>query len=277
MPPLDEDKRKWVVREIESWRRAKMLPEQYCDFLLNLYLDDLTVRPKSAAGEMLRQIGQASGKQWLYVIGIFSLICLVVLHFSAFPLALQIAVAVIGTGALVGLGSRYRERLPARGLALLSAGMLLLPAAGTAILYVQGWTDGPGLFVLLLASALIWIVCGIAERFAVLHWLGWMGVIALYAAVLSRQVPHPSWLEVQVFWVPAALLFAWLSWFAHVKFKATGAVLFATALILWFMPEVYSALFGVGRDWIQVELLVKIALVGTLMFRLRRQWMEWVA
>lgn len=277
MPPLDEDKRKWVVREIESWRRAKMLPEQYCDFLLNLYLDDLTVRPKSAAGEKLRQIGQAPGKQWLYAVGIFSLICLVVLHFSAFPLALQIAVAVVGTGVLVGLGSRYREPLPARGLTLLSAGMLLLPAAGTAILHVHGWTEGPGLFVMLLASALIWIVCGIAERFAVLHWLGWMGIIALYAAVLSRQVPHPSWLEVQVFWVPAALLFAWLSWFVHVKFKATGAVLFATALILWFMPEVYSALFGVDRDWIQVELLVKIALVGTIIFRLRRQWMEWVA
>ncbi|MEK0313026.1 hypothetical protein [Cohnella sp. 56] len=277
MPPVDEDKRKWVVREIESWRRAKMLPEHYCDFLQNLYLDDLTVRPKSAAGERLQKIGQASGKQWLYVLVIFSLICLVALHFSAFPPALQIAISVIGTGVLVALGSRFRDSLPARGLTLLSAGMLLLPASGAAILHIQGWTEGPGLFILLVASALIWIVCGIAERFAVLHWLGWMGIVALYAAVLSRQAPHPSWLEVQVFWVPAALLFAWLSWFLHVKFKMTGAVLFATALILWFMPEVYSALFGVARDWIQIELLIKIALVGTLMFRLRRQWMEWVA
>ena len=26
-----------IVKEIEHWQRSKLLPEQYCDFLLNLY------------------------------------------------------------------------------------------------------------------------------------------------------------------------------------------------------------------------------------------------
>ncbi|MBB6675293.1 hypothetical protein [Cohnella nanjingensis] len=277
MPALDEDRKKWVVREIETWRRGKLLPEQYCDFLQNLYLDDLTDRPKGAFGEAVRRVGQASGKQWLLVIVIFSLICLVVLHFSAFPAALQIAIAGLGTAGFVGLGAWWRERLPARGLLLIGAGMLYLFGTGMAVLSIHGWTSGTGPIVLLALSSIVWIGCGIALRFAVLHGLGWLGMIGLYGWMLSRQVPDPSWLEVQVFWLPAALLFVWLSWFTHVKLRAAGAVMFATALILWFMPEVYSALLNIDRAWIQLEFLVKIAIAGIGMFRLRKQWMEWVA
>jgi hypothetical protein len=40
MAALDNEKRNLVVKEIEAWRRSKLLPEQYCDFLQNLYLDD---------------------------------------------------------------------------------------------------------------------------------------------------------------------------------------------------------------------------------------------
>ncbi|MCC3372814.1 hypothetical protein [Cohnella sp. REN36] len=277
MPALDEDRKKWIVREIETWRRGKLLPEQYCDFLQNLYLDDLTDRPKGPLGEAVRRVGRASGKQWALTIVIFSLICLIVLHFSAFPLALQIALGVLGTAGFVGWGARRRERQPARGLALTGAGMLFQFGIGLAVLGIHGWTSGAGPVALVALSSLLWICCGLALRFSLLHGLGWIGIIGLYAWMLSRQVPDPSWLEVQVFWVPAALLFGWLSWFVHVKFKATGTVLFANALILWFMPEIYSALFDVDRAWIQLELLVKIAAVGYGLFRLRKQWMEWVA
>jgi hypothetical protein len=103
-----------------------------------------------------------------------------------------------------------------------------------------------------------------------------MAIVVLYAQLLSQQVHSPSWLEVQVFWIPAALLFCWLCWFLHVHYKSAASVLFATALILWFMPEVYSALYAINTEWIQVELLIKIVVAGVAMFRLRKRWMEWV-
>jgi hypothetical protein len=40
---------------------------------------------------------------------------------------------------------------------------------------------------------------------------------------------------------------------------------------------VYSALYGIDKEWIQIELLSKIVIAGFSMFRLRKQWMEWVA
>jgi hypothetical protein len=276
MPLSEDEKKKLIVKEIESWRRGKMLPEQYCDFLQNLYLDDPADRPKNIVGAAVQKIGQAKGKHWLFAFGIFAVICLVVLHFSAFPLALQIGLIGLGTAGFVAGGAWWRDKLPLRSFLLLGAGMLFLFGAGARLLHLHGWLTGAGPVVLLMVCALVWIGCGIAVRFGLLHWFGWLAIIVLYAWMLARQVPHPSWIEVQLFWLPASLLFGWLSWFVHVKFRSAGTVLFANALVLWFMPELYSAVYRISPEWIQIELLVKTALLGFGMYRFRKQWMEWV-
>jgi hypothetical protein len=277
MAALDEEKRKWFVKEIESWRRSKLLPEQYCDFLQNLYLDDLNERPQGLIGNTMKKIGQATGKQWLLTFGIFSLICFVVLHFSAFPLALQIGLTAVVTAAFALVGGRLRDKNPKRGLLSIGAGMAFLFGAGFGVVLLNGWINDAGMLWLLGFCALVWIGCGISMRIAVLHWFGWMALVVLYTLLLSQHAHSPSWLEVQVFWIPAALLFFWLCWFLHIRNKSAGTVLFATGLILWFMPEVYSALYAINTDWIQLELLIKIVVAGVAMFRFRKQWMEWVA
>jgi len=276
MPVSDDEKKKLIVKEIESWQRGKLLPEQYCDFLLNLYLEDLSDRPKNLVGAAVRKIGQASVKQWLLAFGIFAVICLVVLHFSAFPLAMQIALIGLGTAGFVAAGAKRRDDLPLRAYMLLGSGMLLVPGGGIAVLRLHGWESGAGPMALLLICALVWIVCGIAIRFGLLHWFGWLAIISLYAVILSKQVPNPTGLEVQVFWLPASLLFAWLSWFMHVKLRSAGTVLFATALVLWFMPELYAALHDMNEQFVQVGLLAKTVLLGFGLYRYRKHWMEWV-
>ena len=47
---MDAEKRKMIVREIDHWRRSKLLPEHYCDFLMNLYVDESTPKPASLMG-----------------------------------------------------------------------------------------------------------------------------------------------------------------------------------------------------------------------------------
>lgn len=272
-----DDKRKAIVAEIEAWRRGKLLPEQYCDFLVNLYLDDLDERPKGMVGNAVRKIGKATGKQWLLVFGIFALFCIVVLHFSAFPLALQIGLTGGITAALIGFAGKVQERNPGRSMTLAGMGAAFLLGAGYGVCRLHDWTSAGDTIALLAVCAVVWIVSGIALEAVVLHGAGWIAAISAYAMLLAAHIESPSWLEVQVFWLPAALLFCWLSWFLHVKYKSIGAVLFATALVLWFMPEVYSALYGIEKDWIQVEFLSKVVIGGGLMYRMRKQWMEWVA
>ncbi|WP_027088311.1 hypothetical protein [Cohnella panacarvi] len=273
----DDEKRKAIVLEIEAWRRSKLLPEHYCDFLINLYLDDLNERPKGMVGNAVRKIGQASGKHWLLTFGIFTLICIVVLHFSAFPLALQIGLTGVVTAAFIGFAGKIQELSPTRSMMLAGTGCFFLLGTGYSICQLHGWTSPLGYILLLVVCAVVWIVSGIALNAFILHGLGWILAIAAYTKLLADHVAHPTWLEVQIFWLPAALLFGWLSWFVHNRYQSSGAVLFAVALVLWFMPEVYSALYGINKDWLQIELLCKVVIVGAGMFRLRKQWMEWVA
>jgi hypothetical protein len=277
MPVSDGDKKKLIVNEIESWRRSKLLPEQYCDFLQNLYLDDLEDRPKNLVGRAVRKIEQASRRQWLLGFGIFTLICLVVLYFNAFPLALQIGLAAAATAGLVAGGARWRDRLPHRAFLLLGTGMLLLLLSGMAILHLHGWEKGAGPVLLLIVCALTWIGVGVALRFGLLQWCGWMAVVVLYAWTLAHKINEPNGIEVQLFWLPAAVLFVWLSWFVSVKIRSAGTVLFATAIVLWFMPELYSALYGIDTQWIPFQLLAKIAIAGISLYKWRKHWMEWVA
>ncbi|MFC5403018.1 hypothetical protein [Cohnella soli] len=277
MAEANEQKREMIVKEIESWRRNKLLPEQYCDFLQNIYLDDLNERPLGPIGNAVKKIGQASGKLWLLSFGSFALICVVVLHFSAFHPLLQIGLAVAAAAALTVIGARSREVSPMRAWLSMGAGMVLLIGVGYAIVGINGWRSDSGTEWLLGCCAFIWLACGLALRSTLLQGGGWLAAIVLYALLLARHVSDPGIAEVQLFWLPAALLFAWLSWFLHVRVKSAGAVLFATALVLWFMPEVYSALYGIGENWIQAEIVVKILVAGLCMFRLRKQWMEWVA
>lgn len=273
---IEEDKRKTIVNEIEGWRRSKLLPEQYCDFLQNLYLDDLNDRPKGLATEAVRRIGQASPKQWILVFGIFALICVVVLHFSVFPLALQIGLIGALTTGLIGLGGKWLEAFPLKGSLVLVIGMLFFAGSGFALLRLHGWTSGAGPIVLLATCGALWIGCGLALRFSLMHVFGWIALIGLYGSLLSRYAPDPGIVEAQAYWLPAALLFAWLSWFSHIRIRSAGIVLFATALVLWFMPELYSSLLGASPSTVQAAFAVKVVLLGFALYRLKKRWMEWV-
>lgn len=271
-----EDKRKFIVHEIEAWRRSKLLPEQYCDFLLNLYLEDLNDRPKGTVEAAVQKIGQASRKKWFLFFGIFTLICTVLFYFSAFPLALQIAVVGLVTTTFVAFGGIWRETRPLKALLAMSGGMLFLLGAGAAILELHGWTEGIGPTLLLAIVAAVCIACGIIVRMALVHWFGWVATVALYARLLLDRIPDPSWVETQLFWIPAALLFIWLSWFLHIRFKSVGAVMFTIGLIVWLMPELHGALLKIDPVWLQTGFVGKIVLMGVVLFRLRKQWMEWV-
>ncbi|MFC8563584.1 hypothetical protein [Peribacillus frigoritolerans] len=37
---MDEMRKKIIIQEINSWRESRMLPEQYCNYLLALYGQD---------------------------------------------------------------------------------------------------------------------------------------------------------------------------------------------------------------------------------------------
>jgi hypothetical protein len=271
----EEAKRNVLVREIEWWRQSRLLPESYCDFLLNLYLNEPGKR--SRFGSAVRRIGNAAPLKWVYVFAIFSLICFVFLYFSFFSSTLQIAIAAAATAGLLALAVWRRQRAPGGARFALGAAMFVPLVAGFAVLDSGGWLNPAGMAVLFGICAVIWIACGVAFRMALLQTGGLLLAMGAYALLLAGRLDEPAWFEVQLCWMPLSVLFIWLSWFLHDRVPGSGAALFAAALVAWYVPEIYSVLANADRPLVETRFLAKTALLGLGLFRLRRHWTEWVA
>ncbi|XEC96831.1 hypothetical protein AB6A23_10000 [Paenibacillus tarimensis] len=274
---MDEQHRKLIVKEIQHWQRSKLLPEQYCDFLLNLYLDDPTKRPPTGiAGKAAAAIQRSKGRHWFLVFGLASLICFIALYFSLFHPLMQIAVMAAGVLVLLLLGHRLRPRNEAFGLVFVSSGMLTMLGLGLYYLKLHGISHWAWQMLFLAVCAILWIIYGIGARIPLLHLCGWIAAIMVYAMLLSRNTDRPEWYEIQLYWVPAALLFAWGSWFVGRWSKEASAVVMITAALLWFMPEIYNALLIVEPVGLQMQIILKIAVGGILLYALRKRWIAWV-
>lgn len=281
---MNHERRQMIVKEIEYWRRSRLLPDQYCDFLLNLYADPddpshakKSDAPTHAVGKAIAAVQNATGKQWLLTFGTFTLISFVVLYFSRFHPALQIGVVAGSAAALLWIGKRIRERNEAIGLSATGLGMLILLGGGLHLLELHQLTDWGWKAALIAFCALFWIVYGIFARIHILHLCGWFTGLLMYGWLLSRFTADPAWYEVQLYWLPLAVLFGWSSWFFHRWTKPVSAILFLTCAVAWFMPELYSIVILKETSWLQLQLLTKIAFGGALLFSMRKQWMVWVA
>ncbi|WP_139994392.1 hypothetical protein [Paenibacillus paridis] len=277
---MNQDRRQIIVKEIDHWRRSKLLPDQYCDFLLNLYAEQdaipTTKEQHHTVGKAIAAVQRATGMQWLLTFGTFTLISFVVLYFNEFHPLLQMAVVSLAVVLFLRIGQRLRRRNEAAGLAITSTGMLLLLGGGLYMLNLHeidhwGWKTG-----LVAFCSLFWVVYGITARISMLHLCGWLAAILVYAWLLSQFMIDPKWYEVQLYWLPIACLFGWSSWFFNRWSKAVSAVLFVTCSLVWFMPELYSVMFVDEAIWLQLQLIIKIAVGGGLLFSMRKKWMVWV-
>ncbi|MBD3917974.1 hypothetical protein H8B09_04345 [Paenibacillus sp. PR3] len=276
---MDQQRRKVIVQEIEYWHKSKLLPDHYCDFLLNLYAEQAEqVKPSTRlTGRAAEAARSASGKQWLFAIVFFSLICFVVLHFNAFHPLLQIGVTAVGFVLLLWYGQRIRRKNEAAGIAVIGLDMLGLLGMGVYLLHQHSYDSWSSKALLLAGCALLWICYGIGARLSLLQLAGWVVLLLLYAWVLARRDAEPPWYEIQLYWLPITFVFAWFSWFIQRWSRPVAAVLFIVGCFIWFMPEVYSAMFVEERAWPQLLMFAKIAIGGGLLFGLRKQWIAWVA
>ncbi|MFS0727573.1 hypothetical protein [Paenibacillus sp. 1P07SE] len=276
---MDQERRNVIVREIEHWQRSKLLPDQYCDFLLNLYLDEATERtPSGLAGKTAALVRRSRGSQWFYGVGLISLICMIVLYFNDFPLILQIVVLVAATAVLIAVGQRKRHaQKESVGMAWIASGMLAMLGGGLYLLerHAEGSWGWLGAFLGL--CAVFWIAYGLLASIPLLHLCGWAAAMMVYALLLHRLTDQPAWYDIQLYWVPVAFLFAWGSWLVQRLSKRASSIFFVGALLLWFMPEIYHAVLIDEPAWLQLQLLAKLAIAGILLFTLRKKWIAWVA
>lgn len=274
---MNRDKRAVIIQEIQYWRKNKLLPEQYCDFLLNLYGGAET--EISATGRANKSIlNNSKGLAWSLGLGLISIISILVINFNAFPLQLQIAVAIIGVLILFVLGMRIIKRSVPLAYATIGAGCLLMLAAGEWLLMQNGWNDAAAAIGYLTFCCLVWLFIGLLLNLSFLHFCGWAGLMLVYGWLISQFVTPVYDYRLHLAWILPTVLFIAIGWLIRNRSRAVTRVVWLAAALAWLSPELQTIILAEGSSIIAQAVLVgKIMITGTVLYSVRKYWVEWVA
>jgi hypothetical protein len=268
-----------IVKEIEHWRRNKLLPEQYCNFLLNLYLEDPSNKPKRLLGISSAAIRDSGWKGWLLAgLGI-AFVTFTVLNFNSFGISLQIGLALLVLLSGYLFAFRSRDKHPLLPNAVIGAASLFLLLIGVYLMKLNDIATVSHIVSYVACCSAVWLLTGLLGRLPLFHFSGWIGLVCTYGWLLHKQLGEMSWLTLQISWLPVSVLFLWAGWLLHYKNKQVGSVLFFVGCLVWFVPEISGFILpsDVSAKTLQVSLFVKLASAVVLLFSLRKKWIEWVA
>lgn len=252
-----------IVTEIKQWRRNRLLPDQYCDFLLNLYLDDESDDDTHQARHSLTK-----NYKILIYIGLFGLISFGVLYFNSFYLPMQIALSGVFIGVLLWMGWRRRKVQRLVSLMLLglaSVSLLLCSFDMMRLHHVEHNIEYQVLFVL---CSMAWMVIGITSDQPVLDFCGLICLLFMISLVLVSKLPYHAYGYWQCAWLAAATVL-----FVFVYFKRGSEIrsllYFVACGVSLFVPEAAVSLNRVfaSHELITIFLVMKAGLFIWLMER----------
>ncbi|MGF7046113.1 hypothetical protein J2T13_000575 [Paenibacillus sp. DS2015] len=271
---MNQEKRKIILDEIEHWRVSRLLPEQYCEFLLNLYSDT----PKQPKGNSTISSQKFNGKSWFLSFGIFSLICISCFYFSSFPWPMQIITALIMVSTCYTFSGVYRVRLPLLSLCLAGTASLMMMGFGVWLIALHNLSSRMWVPILIGVCGVLWVLLGHVLSIGLIYYCGLGCWILLYARFGDMYRPDSSWLQLQIQWLPIGVLMICMSWLTHYRQRKLSQVYFAIGLTLWLMPEIDALLLRqVEMQSIMVLGMIKVVVGLGLLFFTRKKWIAWVA
>lgn len=275
-------------QEIQNWRKSRILPETYCDFLLTLYGLEAD-NPAQAQSSHSQQhwtdkVLSLTMRQSLTVFISIAFICIVGIYFTVFPLPLQI-LTVGSLFFLLGIRAvKVKEGHAAERSFLMGAGLTVLSIGGYWILtQLEGITAEEWHYYrigFLLLAAALWCLCGNMIRSAWIQWIGVMHGAVVYALMIMKTLPEMNSLLLQWLWIPESFLLVWLAWMVHKQKRGLSGALLLSALSCIIAPELMQFFRSdIDSSWlVQVEsiLLAKLLTLFLIAFYFRKQWVKWI-
>ncbi|MBP1999181.1 hypothetical protein J2Z69_000200 [Paenibacillus shirakamiensis] len=266
-----------ILKEIDYWRQNRLLPEHYCDFLQNLYIEQAGTANKNSTFS-IQAMKQGNSKVWLLGFLIFSLICGIGFYFSLFPWPLQMATTLLVTSVSYTFAAVKRPRDKRISLFWAFGGNVLLLGLGGWMLQLHQAILPQNVAILILCCGILWWVTGHFLQLEFITYTGLLCFILLYALLLKHLHTDSSWLLLQLYWLPLSGILGWLSWFSHYKIKFMAPVWFAAAITIWFMPELdLRLILQIYPKPFMLWVMVKLALAFVILYVLRKKWMVWIS
>ncbi|QPA30105.1 hypothetical protein [Thermaerobacillus caldiproteolyticus] len=155
---MNEKRREIIIREIEYWKRSRLLPKQYCDYLLALYTEGLASNRSHISRFNLIHL------LFISMICLLFPISILVIYFTELSFVLQMLLLFlffIVCMVAVWLWAKERKLIH---LPLISGAFLLLLASVQACDYYFP-KEKAIVAVVIFLNCLLWMVIGIRFRF----------------------------------------------------------------------------------------------------------------
>lgn len=277
---MDEEKRRIIVAEIMQWRRSKLLPEQYCDFLMNLYkVDHDEDQVSTKTYKSILPSKPRNWKSWIFTAAIISMLAMVAYSFVMNILVvMQVAVTLVFVVFCYVAGIIYRQRMPLLSNGLCGIASLAMLLAGIFIMRDLDGTQSVHYIFYIAICAFIWLLIGLIGRMRLLQACGLVALLITYSWMLNNQLVEMNWLTLQLSYMPLSLLLLWVGWFIHHRNKQIASVLLLVGLAACIAPELLGMFVPEEPNLfvMQLSFISKLFIGSVIMIITRKKWMEWV-
>jgi hypothetical protein len=275
---MDAEKRKIIVKEIEHWRRSRLLPEHYCDFLMNLYLEEGMEKPKLLMGVSASAVANSNWKIWMFIMAVIAVLALSALNFNSFGMPMQIGISTLFVVICYVFGYKQKGNAPLVSYILYGIASISLLFIGLYLLNTYEVSSAYAYIGYVAFCSLVWLINGLAGRMGIFQFCGWIGLIGTYGWLLLQKLNNPGLFSLEISWIPVSIVLIWIAWLAHHTNKQSAGVLLLVGGLVWFAPEALTFLVDVNISSrvIQLSFTGKLISAGAVLFLLRKKWVEWV-
>lgn len=175
MDIMDDTRKKIIVNEIVYWKKNKMLPEQYCDYLLALYTEGNQPEEKKTKNTKNKRMNKSLLLLMLVPVIVF------LLYFTELSFDLQMALYILLL--LIGIGATiyfFKKGILFQVSLIISALILLLL---TVEFTIHLFPEQPiALYISLFINCLVWALIG--RKLKLLYFLI-SGILGISVLVIS--------------------------------------------------------------------------------------------
>ena|GEM_PF-308881 len=282
-------KRKIIIQEIISWKKNKMLPEHYCDFLLSMYQEGINENNQSSdhMNDNLKMNNQLHSKKSLSSFSLkkilLLLICLVVIvsfllvfYFIDFSKQMQISLTIFSfiLTYLIAF-ALYKQRKPHAHLMFSFSCLILLGVLAQSISFfdIANPYHRSGFLII---GCLIWFVTGITFRIFYLQFIALFS-ITLISGWVTLPLLHQNfnWFILEMVWLSIAAFSYFLFFLLKAFHPKLGLNLLTHSFIFSLVPEVQILYMkSADLDIVQVVLFTKMIVLVFIFYFIRNVIIE---
>jgi hypothetical protein len=258
---INDQEKKIIVDEINKWRHSKLLPAEYCDFLLNLYSAGNSV---PATNNSMNNKPNLSINKIIFSIASM-LICAVILfilfNFKSFPLTYKIGLLVLFT-SISYLGLIIYKIKGNNPIVLLLVHNIASMIMVFCVLYVVselGYSNlTSGLLGIFMLVFIVWLVTALWLNHLIIFIASLIGISLVYNYFVLINVTNNAILSSEAYWIPLSLIVLWIAYSTNQspKYYKHSIILLILGVFYFIMPEI-SVLY---RGDLVNELLVPIVI-----------------